>query len=286
MVPFISEHVWQELVKVAENTEDESVHLANFPVSNKGLIDDQLSTSVALSRRLVELGRAARAESKVKIRQPLARALIAASGWEAMPPQIQADIADELNILQIADISAAGADLVDISIKANFKSIGAKYGADVQAIAAKISQTDATKLVKSLRSGAPTEISYDMAGTTKTASVELSDLVITETPRTGWSVASHNGESVALDLAMTPALISAGLVREAIRAIQEERKRIGLDISDRITVNWNAPTELASAISSSIEEISAEVLATQMNQIAAESTSQSEIGLWLKLERN
>jgi isoleucyl-tRNA synthetase len=286
MVPFISEHVWQELVKVAENTEDESVHLADFPVSNKELIDDQLSTSVALSRRLVELGRAARAESKVKIRQPLARALIAASGWEAMPPQIQADIADELNILQIADISAAGADLVDISIKANFKSIGAKYGADVQAIAAKLSQTDATQLVKSLRSGTPAEISYDMAGTTKTASVELSDLVITETPRTGWSVASHNGESVALDLAMTPALISAGLVREVIRAIQEERKRIGLDISDRITVNWNAPAELAAAISSAIEEISTEVLATQMNQIAAESTSQSEIGLWLKLEKN
>ena len=286
MVPFISEHVWQELVKVAENTEDESVHLADFPVSNKGLIDDQLSTSVALSRRLVELGRAARAESKVKIRQPLARALIAASGWEAMPPQIQADIADELNILQIADISAAGADLVDISIKANFKSIGAKYGADVQAIAAKLSQTDATQLVKSLRSGTPAEISYDMAGTTKTASVELSDLVITETPRTGWSVASHNGESVALDLAMTPALISAGLVREVIRAIQEERKRIGLDISDRITVNWNAPAELAAAISSAIEEISTEVLATQMNQIVAESTSQSEIGLWLKLEKN
>ena len=286
MVPFISEHVWQELVKVAENTKDESVHLADFPVSNKELIDDQLSTSVALSRRLVELGRAARAESKVKIRQPLARALIAASGWEAMPPQIQADIADELNILQIADISAAGADLVDISIKANFKSIGAKYGADVQAIAAKLSQTDATQLVKSLRSGTPAEISYDMAGTTKTASVELSDLVITETPRTGWSVASHNGESVALDLAMTPALISAGLVREVIRAIQEERKRIGLDISDRITVNWNAPAELAAAISSAIEEISTEVLATQMNQIAAESTSQSEIGLWLKLEKN
>jgi isoleucyl-tRNA synthetase len=85
---------------------------------------------------------------------------------------------------------------------------------------------------------------------------------------------------------MTPALISAGLVREVIRAIQEERKRIGLDISDRITVNWNAPAELAAAISSAIEEISTEVLATQMNQIAAESTSQSEIGLWLKLEKN
>jgi isoleucyl-tRNA synthetase len=75
-------------------------------------------------------------------------------------------------------------------------------------------------------------------------------------------------------------------VREAIRAIQEERKRIGLEISDRITVNWNAPTDLAQAINGAIEEISAEVLATKMIQISAEATSQSEIGLWLKLEKN
>ena len=99
-------------------------------------------------------------------------------------------------------------------------------------------------------------------------------------------MASHNGESVALDLTLTPELINAGLVREAIRAIQEERKRIGLDISDRITVNWNAPTELASAINNAIAEISAEVLATQMNQISAEKTSENEIGLWLKLVKS
>ena len=286
MVPFISEHVWQELVRIAESGQVESVHLAEFPISNPKLIDEELSNSVALSRRLVELGRSARAESKVKIRQPLGRALIAAAGWQKMPIEIQSDIADELNILEIADISAAGADLVDISIKANFKSLGAKYGADVQAIASKIASLNATDLVKGLRLTSTAVIEYESAGDKKSASIELTDLVITETPRTGWSVASHNGESVALDLTLTPELINAGLVREAIRAIQEERKRIGLDISDRITVNWNAPTELASAINNAIAEISAEVLATQMNQISAEKTSENEIGLWLKLVKS
>ena len=286
MVPFIAEHVWQELVKVAQSDQSESVHLANFPISDSKLIDENLSASVALSRRLVELGRAARAESKVKIRQPLARALIAATGWEKMPAEIQSDIADELNILKIADISAAGADLVDISIKANFKSLGAKYGADVQAIATKISSLNATELVKGLRVTASASVEYEVAGTNKSAVIELTDLVITETPRSGWSVASHNGESVALDLALTPELINAGLVREAIRAIQEERKKIGLDISDRITVNWNAPAELANAINGAIAEISAEVLATQMKQISAEKTSENEIGLWLNLIKN
>ncbi len=286
MVPFIAEHVWQELVKVAQNEQSESVHLANFPISDSKLIDEALSASVALSRRLVELGRAARAESKVKIRQPLARALIAAAGWEKMPAEIQSDIADELNILKIADISAAGADLVDISIKANFKSLGAKYGADVQAIAAKISTLNASELVKGLRVATSASIDYELSGASKSAIIELSDLVVTETPRSGWSVASHNGESVALDLALTPELINAGLVREAIRAIQEERKKIGLDISDRITVNWNAPAELANAINNAVAVISAEVLATEMKQIAAEKTAENEIGLWLKLIKN
>ncbi len=286
MVPFIAEHVWQELIKVAQNDQSESVHLANFPKSDSKLIDESLSASVALSRRLVELGRAARAESKVKIRQPLARALISATGWEKMPTEIQSDIADELNILKIADISTAGADLVDISIKANFKSLGAKYGADVQDIAAKISTLNAAELVKDLRINSSASIDYETSDAGKTAKIELADLVITETPRSGWSVASHNGESVALDLALTPELINAGLVREAIRAIQEERKRIGLDVSDRISVNWNAPTELANAINNAIAEISAEVLATEMKQIKAEKTAENEIGLWLKLIKN
>ncbi|MEN9736701.1 MAG: hypothetical protein RL129_1412, partial [Actinomycetota bacterium] len=123
MVPFITEHVWQKLVRVAEPNSGLSVHLEDFPKSDKAVIDEKLSNSVRLSRRLVELGRAARAESKVKIRQPLSRALVAANGWQAMPKEIREHISDELNVLQIDDLSAAGGDLVDISIKANFKNL-------------------------------------------------------------------------------------------------------------------------------------------------------------------
>lgn len=90
---------------------------------------------------------------------------------------------------------------------------------------------------------------------------------------------------MALDLTLTPDLIRAGLVREVIRAIQEERKNIGLDISDRICVSWNAPGEVAAAILSAIAQISAEVLATEMKQNSAESSSANELGLWLKLTK-
>ena len=283
MVPFISEHVWQSLIRVAEGEQIESVHLANFPVADKSSVDEKLSKAVALSRRLVELGRAARAESGVKIRQPLSRALVSATGWEQMSQEIKIHIAEELNILKVDGIQVAGTDLVDISVKANFRTLGTKFGADVQVIAKQITAIDAGVMVKELRKSNSYKITVELAGKKKDIEIDLDDLVITETPRSGWSVASHGGESLALDLALTPDLIRAGLVREVIRAIQEERKRIGLDISDRITVNWNATGDLAAAITSGISEISAEVLATQMQQNKAESASDNELGLWLSL---
>ena len=286
MVPFISEHVWQTLVRVAESKQSESVHLANFPIANKSSVDEKLSTAVALSRRLVELGRAARAESGVKIRQPLSRALVSATGWEQMSEEIKTHIAEELNILKLDGIHVAGKDLVDITVKANFRTLGTKFGADVQEIAKQIASVNPGEMVKELRKNNSYQIKVKIAGKDKRIEIDLDDLVITETPRTGWSVASHGGESLALDLTLTPDLIRAGLVREVIRAIQEERKNIGLDISDRISVSWNAPVEVAAAILSAIAEISAEVLATEMKQNSAESSSANELGLWLKLTKS
>ena len=148
LVPFITEHVWQSLVTVGESDVVESVHLSSFPESDDTKIDEKLSSSVALSRRLVELGRAARAESKIKIRQPLARALIAANRWVDMDPEIREHIQDELNVAKLDLLSDESEGLVSISIKANFRSIGSRYGADVQAIAAAITQADAASLVK------------------------------------------------------------------------------------------------------------------------------------------
>jgi isoleucyl-tRNA synthetase len=286
MVPFISEHVWQTLIRVAESDQPESVHLSNFPNSSAELIDDALSASVSLSRRLVELGRAARAESGVKVRQPLSRALVSAPGWELISDEIRTHISEELNILQLDGIHVAGKDLVDISVKANFRTLGTKYGADVQAISKQISSTDAVEMVKQLRVSNNYDLAVDISGSSKIFTIDIDDLVITETPRTGWSVSSHNGESLALDLELTPELLRLGLIREAIRAIQEERKNIGLDVSDRIIVTWSAPKELADAINSAQNEISAEVLATKMNQTADEKPVSNELGLKLKLEKS
>jgi isoleucyl-tRNA synthetase len=283
MVPFITEHVWQEMIRNLEPSEFESVHLANFPVSNASAIDEKLSKSVRLSRRLVELGRAARAESKVKIRQPLARALVAASGWGEMNSEIRSHISDELNVHNLDEIASAGADLVSISVKANFRTIGAKFGGDVQEIAKAINLQDHGILVANVRATGSAKIEFALG---KSADIDLEDLVITETPRIGWSVASHNGESVALDLTLTPELIEAGLVREVIRAIQEERKQSGFDISDRIVVRWGANSEVSKAILKHLSEIGEETLATKFENVSENIDDQNELGLWLELTKS
>jgi isoleucyl-tRNA synthetase len=271
LVPFITEQVWQELVRPTDSSAHSSVHLADWPVTQESAIDKELGSQVALTRRIVELGRATRAESGIKIRQPLGRALIAASGWSTLPEQMREQIADELNVQTLEDIASADGDLVDISVKANFKSLGAKFGGAVQEISKAIAATDATALVKTLRGAGSTKVgTWDIA---------LDDLVITEVPKSGWSVSSHDGESVALDLELTPALIAAGSVREVIRFIQERRKSDGFDISDRINLTWNATEEIAAAIESDKQHIAEEVLALSMVRDSSLTVTDTEIGV-------
>ena len=271
LVPFITEQVWQELVRPTDPAAMESVHLSDFPVVDPACIDLELGRQVALTRRIVELGRASRAQSGIKIRQPLARALIAASGWAALPIAMRDQIADELNVNILEDIASADGELVDISIKANFKSLGAKFGGAVQDIAKAIAASDASTLVKTLRT----------FGTADIASWEISleDLIITEAPKSGWMVTSHDGESVALDLALSPTLILAGRAREVIRYIQERRKSEGFEISDRISVAWNATPEIAEAINNHLIHIQDEVLALSMICDHGINFDENEIGL-------
>ncbi|MGH8826346.1 MAG: class I tRNA ligase family protein, partial [Jiangellaceae bacterium] len=104
MVPFVTERVWQDLIRPVAPDTAESVHLTAWPVVDAGLIDDELADEVSLTRRLVELGRAARAESKVRTRQPLARALVGARGWDGLRPGLRQEIADELNVSAVTTL--------------------------------------------------------------------------------------------------------------------------------------------------------------------------------------
>ena len=106
----------------------------------------------------------------------------------------------------------------------------------------------------------------------------MDDLVITEQPKTGWTVATHGSESVALDLSLSSALISAGQVREVVRTLQESRKSSGYEISDRILIQWNASEEAALAIEAALAAIMGEVLALAMERNLSLALAEGELG--------
>ncbi|MEV8408031.1 isoleucine--tRNA ligase, partial [Streptomyces niveus] len=227
LTPFITERVWQDMVVPVTPDAPESVHLSSWPEPDLSAIDPALSRQMTLVRRLVELGRATRAESGVKTRQPLSRALVAAAGFETLSPELRAQILEELNVTSLASLSEVGGSLVDTTAKANFRALGKRFGKGVQAVAKAVADTDAAALSASLRDTGTASVTVDG----EPVSLAPDEVIITETPREGWSVASDSGATVALDLEITPELRLAGLARDAIRLIQEARKNSGLDVA-------------------------------------------------------
>ncbi|WP_369200859.1 isoleucine--tRNA ligase [Streptomyces sp. PU-14G] len=262
LTPFITERVWQDLIVPVTPGAPDSVHLSAWPQADLSRIDPELSQDMLLVRRLVELGRASRAESGVKTRQPLSRALIAAQGFETLSPEMRTQITEELNVEQLASLSEVGGSLVDTSAKANFRALGRRFGKDTQAVAQAIAGADAAALSVALREGNAT---VEVDGATVALSPE--EVIITETPREGWSVASDTGATVALDLEISPELRRTGLARDAIRLIQEARKNSGLDVADRIELRWqSADEEVSRALAEHTFLIAEEVLATEFAQ--------------------
>ncbi|HWH28600.1 MAG TPA: isoleucine--tRNA ligase [Mycobacteriales bacterium] len=258
--PFVTDEVWDALFAGQDGELPDSVHLAAWPQGDGSLVDPALHEQVGLARRLVDLGRAARAESKVRTRQPLGRALVSAAGWERLPQELRDLVAAELNVGTLEPLSGAG-DLVDVTAKANFRSLGRRYGKRVQDVAKAVAAADAAELAAALREGTA---AVDVDG--ERVELDPDDVVVTETPRSGWAVSTAHGESVALDLEITPALRRAGLVREAVRLVQEARKSSGLDVSDRIELWWQAgdDAELAAALREGGGRLGEEVLAVSV----------------------
>ena len=287
LTPFITEQVWQDLF--AEQPGD-SVHLQPWPDDSGALADAELAEQVALVRRLVELGRGARAEGRMRTRQPLGRALVSAPGWDRMPAELRAQLAEELNVGSVislgGDGDATADELVHVSVKANFRSLGRRFGKGTQPVAAAVATADPAALTRSLRATGTAAVEVDG----RTVELTADDVVITETPREGWAVATDAGETLALDLQLTPELVRRGLAREVVRLVQEGRKAAGLDVSDRIALWLTADAdELAAALEEHADDIAAEVLAVSVTRgpapDGAAAGGDAELGLAFGLSR-
>jgi len=244
----------------------ESVHLASWPVADPALIDPVLSAQMALTRRLVELGRSARSGASVRIRQPLSRALIGAPGFADLPDELAGQIAAELNVASLGVLGGSGGssdpgELVDYEVKPNFRSLGRRFGRRTPAVAAGITAVPAAEIATAVLAGQTVAVPVPGPGEPE-AAISADDVIVTQTPRAGWAVATDAGETVAIDTTVTAELRREGLAREIIRLVQDARKNDGLDVTDRISLRWAADDpELAAALTEYAGLIAREVLA-------------------------
>ena len=261
IVPFLTDYVWGIL---RAPDDPESVHLTTWPRVDPGLVDRELSAQMGLARRLVELGRSARAAASLGIRQPLPRALAGAAGFAGLPAELRDQVAGELNVRVLEALSTVADDLVDHVVKPNFRTLGRRFGNRTQVVAAAITAVDPGTLAGQLAAAGEASVLVDG----EPVGIGPDDVIVTQTPRAGWSVASDGGETVALDLDVTPELRREGLAREVIRLVQDARKADGLEVSDRIVLRWGAADpELAAALTEHGRLIAGEVLATEFGPL-------------------
>ena len=262
--PFLADYLWRVLRPLAGPS---SVHLSAWPSWSASLIDDSLSEQMALARRLVELGRSARAAAGTRTRQPLARALIGAPGFSSLPSPLRDLVAEELNVHSVSSLESAGlGPLVSYTVKPQFRALGRRFGAATQKVAGAINAADPSELARTVTDGGSVPVVVPSLGTVE---ITADDVIVTQTPLSGWGVATGGGETVALDLSVTPSLRAEGLAREAIRLIQDARKNSGLEVTDRITLRWSADDpEVAAALTAQRELIASEVLASEFRELS------------------
>ncbi|MGH2807312.1 MAG: DUF5915 domain-containing protein, partial [Actinomycetota bacterium] len=257
--PFIADEIYTNLTATLGKGAADSVHLSDWPAPVDERVDDGLRRRMGLVRRLVTLGRSARTDAKMRVRQPLARALVVIPAAETSDlAGLEALVAEELNVKSLEVLTGVG-ELVTYTVKPNFKALGPRFGPRVKEIAAALAQSDPHRIVVDVEGTGTTTI--DVGG----ESVELGrvDLDVRVEGRSGFALAQEGAYGVALDLDLSPELIAEGIAREVVRGIQDLRKATGLAVEDRIELYMSSgEAVVAGALDTHRDAIAAEVLAT------------------------
>ena len=271
ILPFITEEIYRGLVVAVDPDAPQSVHHTDYPVADTSAIDRELESAMADVRTIVTLGRGLRKKHDVRVRQPLhSVTVVTRSEPTARAVRNHAGlIAEELNVQEVT-VHEDEAGLVDLSAKADFRALGPRLGSDMKTVASGISELGHATIGR-LLDGARVEV----AG----FSISADDLVIVREPRDGTVVASDRHISVALDTAIDEELRIEGIARELINRIQNARRQLDLDVSDRITVDWHSPDSVvAAAFRDHADLIAEEVLATGLAEAGPGTVDPTSIG--------
>ena len=251
MTPFTADAVHEAVVRPADPGAPDSVHLDDWPFAPAGWAEPSLRDEMAVVRQVVSLGHTGRAANRLKVRQPLARVVVVATGAPAAALARHAElIADELNVKSVEVVADAG-ELMTYSVKPNYRTLGPRFGARMPEVAAAVAALDPEAVIR----GEVTELLGE------TIDPEA-DFDVRVEPREGFAVARDAAAAVALDTRLTPELVREGHARELIHAIQSARKSAGLAVEDRVAVLRIAGApELEAAARAHVTQIAAEALA-------------------------
>jgi isoleucyl-tRNA synthetase len=248
--PFVADTVWRHLTGASE---DGSVHLTDWPVADRAAVEPELEAQMELARRLTSLGRAARSEASLKVRQPLARALVF---LPASAPAILTDIvADELNVDEVVLARELG-EVIGFELLPNFRTLGPRLAERVNDVKAALAALDGVSAAAAIEDGRPITVTLD----DETMELSPEDVKLRVRPQPGFAVSREGGEVVALDLTVDDDLRKRGLAREVVRLIQDLRKTSGLDVSDRIRLHVRG----LDVIADHFDFIAREVLAVEI----------------------
>jgi isoleucyl-tRNA synthetase len=268
-MPFVSEYVYQHLVRAVDPEAPASLHFCDYPQVDATQIDSELEARMAIVRSIVGLSRKLRDDLKIKTRQPLAL-LTVASRDPAVTAAAKATfalIADEINVKKVGT-SADETAFCTFNIKPNFQTLRERAASKLG------------KIAEALKSWGPDEIAALERGETRDAAevpIALADVLLTRIPVAGSAVASAGAVTVVLDPELTPELLEEGLAREFNSVLQQARKTAGLEVSDRIRVRFHSSDEgVLSAIHRHQASIAEEVLAVDFRQ-DVDSTDTAEL---------
>ena len=238
----------------------DSVHLRDFPALDPALADPELEAAMEAVRRTVELGRAARAQAKAKVRQPLRRAVIVANEEERAAIEARAALVTaELNVKEL-DFVTDEADLVSYAVKPNYRALGPRFGKRMPQVAAAVEALDPVHVARVLGEGG--EVGINIDGDEHTLGPD--ELTLALQPLEGYEVEAEAGHAVALQLELDDELRREGLAREIVHAVQNARKAAGLEITDRIELSLGGDAELLEAAREHEAYLAGEVLATSV----------------------
>jgi isoleucyl-tRNA synthetase len=255
--PFIAEEIYRNLNAVTNKENFESVHLAYFPTQTYRELELEQKMDVAQS--VVYLTRAIRAKNNLKVRQPLKRMMVVVEKEKRDALDKMRDvILDEVNIKKLI-ILDDDSEIVNKTCKANFKSIGPKFGKKVKQVAEEIKNFNKEQ-IKLLESGSSIDLSIDG----ETISIQRDDVEIISHEIEGWFVESESGVTVAVDTELNQDLIDEGLAREFVNRIQNMRKDAGYEVTDKIIINFTSTEEFSRAINKFSDYISNETLAENL----------------------